>query len=60
VERIMEVQRQIIDVVDTRLVLQLPASFVNRRVEVIALTVDEPPSSAPVRRRPATATPSTA
>ncbi len=37
----MEVQRQIIDVRDTRVVLELPASFANRRVEFIALTVDD-------------------
>jgi hypothetical protein len=37
----MQVQRQIIDVRDTQVVLELPASFVNHRVEVIALTVDE-------------------
>ncbi|HMO46563.1 MAG TPA: hypothetical protein PKB14_11105 [Rubrivivax sp.] len=38
---IVEVQRRIIDVSGTRVVLELPASFVNRRVEVIALTVDD-------------------
>jgi len=49
----MEVQRKIIDVSDTRVVLELPRSFVNRRVEVIALTVDDDassPSPRPVRR----------
>ncbi len=49
----MQVQRQIIDVDDTKVVLELPASFVNHRVEVIALTMDdEPPSPPTVRRRP--------
>ncbi len=51
----MQVQRKIIDVHDTQVVLELPASFVNHRVEVIALTVDEPSPPLPphpVRRRP--------
>jgi hypothetical protein len=51
----MRVQRQIIDVRDTQVVLELPASFVNHRVEVIALTVDEPSPPHPqhsVRRWP--------
>jgi hypothetical protein len=46
----MQVQRSIIDVHDTKVVIELPASFVNRRVEVIALTVDEG-QSPPLRRR---------
>lgn len=50
----MEVQRKIIDVIGTRVVLELPASFVNRRVEVIALTVDDDamPHPTHVRRQP--------
>jgi hypothetical protein len=48
----MQVQRKIIDVHDTQVVLELPSSFVNHRVEVIALTVDEPSPPHPVRRRP--------
>jgi hypothetical protein len=48
----MQVQRQIIDVRDTQVVLELPPSFVNHRVEFIALTVDEPLVPRPVRRRP--------
>jgi hypothetical protein len=49
----MQVQRQIIDVDDTRVVIELPASFVNHRVEVIALTMDDEPMPSPkVRRRP--------
>jgi len=51
----MQVQRQIIDVADTRVVLELPASFVNRRVEVIALTVDEEQPPRPARRAPSPA-----
>jgi hypothetical protein len=49
----MQVQRRIIDVTDTQVVIELPSSFVNRRVELIALTVDDeasPPSPRPVRR----------
>ncbi|MCC6852392.1 MAG: hypothetical protein IT502_08780 [Rubrivivax sp.] len=52
-ELVMEVQRRIIDVSDTRVVLELPASFVNRRVEVIALVVDddaEAQAARPLRR----------
>jgi hypothetical protein len=51
----MQVQRKIIDVHDTQVVLELPQSFVNHRVELIALTVDEPSPPLPphsVRRRP--------
>lgn len=51
----MQVQRKIIDVHDTRVVLELPQSFVNHRVEFIALTMDEPSPPQPqhpVRRRP--------
>jgi hypothetical protein len=51
----MQVQRQIIDVEDTKVVLELPASFVNHRVEVIALTVDEEQPPTPPRRTPSPA-----
>lgn len=51
----MQVQRQIIDVDDTRVVIELPASFVNHRVEVIALTVDEEQPPKPPRRTPSPA-----
>lgn len=37
----MQVQRQFVEVKDRRVVIELPASFVNHRVELIALTVDE-------------------
>ena len=49
----MQVQQQFVDVKDRRLVIELPESFVNHRVEVIALTVDEdlPPRTKP-RRQP--------
>ena len=48
----MQVQRKIIDVHDTKVLLDLPQSFVNHRVEVIALTVDEEPVAALAIRRP--------
>lgn len=48
----MQVQRRIIDVRDTQVVIELPQSFVNRRVEVIALTMDETPEAAGARRQP--------
>ena len=49
----MQVQRQFVDVKDRRLVIELPESFVHRRVEVITLTLDEDlPMPAPPRRQP--------
>ena len=51
----MQVQRKIIDVHDTQVLLELPQSFVNHRVEVIALTVDEEPAASVQRRHPSPA-----
>ncbi|MDE2276287.1 MAG: hypothetical protein KGK09_08330 [Burkholderiales bacterium] len=51
----MQVQRTFIDVHGTQVLLELPPSFVNRRVEVIALTVDDEPPAAVQRRRPSPA-----
>ena len=51
----MQVQRKIIDVQGTQVLLELPQSFVNHRVEVIALTVDEEPVAAMPRRQPSPA-----
>ena len=48
----MPFQRKIIQVTDTRVVLNLPAAFLNRRVEVISVTMDEDPSPAGRRRQP--------
>lgn len=48
----MQVQRKVIDVRDTKVLLELPQSFVNHRVEVIALTVDEESAPAMQRRQP--------
>ena len=48
----MQVQRKIINVYDTQVLLELPQSFVNHRVEVIAMTMDEEPVAVPTIRMP--------
>ena len=54
----MQVARQFIEVKQRQVVIELPESFINHRVEVIALTVDEDGVGAtgrsplPKRRRP--------
>ena len=48
----MQVQRQFIDVTQRQVLIELPESFVNQRIELIALTVDEQPLVAPKHRRP--------
>lgn len=49
----MPVQRQVIDVTSRQVVIDLPESFVNHRVELIALTLDDAPVDAvPKRRKP--------
>jgi len=49
----MQVLRQYVDVKERRLVIELPASFVNHRVELIALTLDDDlPIPAKARRQP--------
>ena len=48
----MQVKRQFIEVKQRQVVIELPASFINHRVEVIALTVDEDEPELPKRRRP--------
>jgi hypothetical protein len=45
----MQVQRQILEVTSRHVTIELPASFVNHQVEIIALTVDE---DRPAPRRP--------
>ncbi|MFM8444536.1 MAG: hypothetical protein ACKN9W_14515 [Methylococcus sp.] len=47
----MLVERQFLNITSRRVVVELPESFVNHRVELIALTVDED-GPAPKRRRP--------
>lgn len=51
----MQVERQFIEVKQRQVIIELPASFINRRVEVIALTIDEEdtkPVKSKKRRRP--------
>ena len=50
----MQVQRQILQVTDRRLVIELPESFLNRCVEVITLTLDDemPSPTTEAKRRP--------
>jgi len=48
----MQVQRQFIDITSTEVLLELPESFVNHRVELIVLTVDEERAPIKKRRRP--------
>lgn len=48
----MQVQRQFIDVTHRQILIELPESFVNHRIELIALTVDDQPAVATQRRRP--------
>jgi len=47
----MQVQRQFVDVKTRRVVIELPESFVNHRVELIALTADDETAPQPVPRR---------
>lgn len=37
----MQVQRQFIDVKQRQVVIEWPASFLNHRIEVIAMTIDQ-------------------
>jgi hypothetical protein len=49
----MQVERQFVNVSSRQVMIELPESFVNHRVEVIALTVDEDSGTATKpRRRP--------
>jgi hypothetical protein len=48
----MQVQRQFVDVTNRRVIIELPESFVNHRVELIALTIDDEPLPEQKRRRP--------
>lgn len=51
----MQVERQFIEVKQRQVVIELPDSFINQRVEVIALTIDEEdnkPVKPQKRRRP--------
>ncbi|HIJ84264.1 MAG: hypothetical protein HW380_3347 [Magnetococcales bacterium] len=48
----MQVQRQFVEVTSRQVVIELPESFVNHRVELIALTIDDEITLEPKRRRP--------
>ena len=37
----MQVERQFVEVKQRQVVIELPESFINHRVEIIALTIDE-------------------
>ena len=48
----MQVQRQFVDVTHRQILIELPESFVNHRIELIALTVDDQPLAVIQRRQP--------
>lgn len=48
----MQVERQFVEVKQRQVVIELPESFINHRIEVIALTVDEDESDLSKRRCP--------
>lgn len=48
----MQVERQFVEVKQRQVVIELPESFINHRIEVIALTVDKDESDLSKRRRP--------
>ena len=48
----MQVERQILEVKQRQILIELPESFVNHQVELIALTVDELPLKPARKRRP--------
>jgi hypothetical protein len=47
----MQIQRHIEQLTTPRLVLDLPPSFANQRVEVLVLTLDDAPPQIPRKRR---------
>lgn len=48
----MQVDRQFLDVKERQILIELPASFLNRRVEVIAIALDEELGKPVKLRRP--------
>ena len=50
----MHVERQVVEVKQRQVMIELPASFLNHRVEVIALIIDEeePKPNKQTKRRP--------
>ncbi len=47
----MQVKRSIETVSPPHLVVELPEPFMNRRVEILVITLDEPEVASPLRRR---------
>ena len=48
----MQVQRQVLEVTERQFLIELPESFINHRIELIALTLDDESVAAPKRRCP--------
>lgn len=48
----MQVERQFLDVKQRQVIIELPACFLNHRIELIALTVDDDQSVNTRRRQP--------
>lgn len=48
----MQVQRQFVDVTHRKILIELPESFVNHRIELIALTLDDQPLVMSKHRQP--------
>ena len=48
----MQVERQVLEVKQRQIVIELPESFVNHQVELIALTLSELPAEPERKRRP--------
>lgn len=47
----MQIQRTIQTVNTQNLVIQIPESFVNKQVEILVITLDEPEVKTPIRYR---------
>ena len=48
----MQVQRLFVDVTHRQILIELPESFVNHRIELIALTLDDQPLAMSKHRQP--------
>lgn len=48
----MQVQRQFLDITSRQVLIELPESFINRRVELIALAPDEEAATSHKHRTP--------
>ena len=47
----MQVQRQFLDITSRQILIELPESFVNHRIELIALTLDDATDSTVSKQR---------